>query len=132
MVGRPVWNLDRVDQRPRTLSNSYSYSYTGAGVTAYVVDTGIRTSHSEFGGRALAMPGWDFVRDGRNGQDCHGHGTHVAGTIGGNAWGVAKRVTLVSVRVFDCAGIAPVGAIVAAVNQIMAIGNKTFGTFNAC
>ena len=119
-----TWGLDRVDQRTRTLTNSYSYSYMGAGVTVYVVDTGIKTNHVDFGGRAFAGAGWDFIRDGRNGQDCHGHGTHVAGTIGGNTVGVAKRATLQSVRVFDCLGATRATAILSAVNAITAYHRK--------
>ncbi len=119
-----TWGLDRVDQRLRTLNNSYSYTYMGAGVNVFVVDTGIRTNHVDFGGRAFAGAAWDFVGDGRNGQDCHGHGTHVAGTIGGNTVGVAKRAALYSVRVFDCLGKTGTGRILAAVNTITAYHRK--------
>ncbi|MEU4557104.1 S8 family peptidase [Actinoplanes sp. NPDC023936] len=98
----PTWGLDRSDQRGRTLSKSYKPSADGNTVHAYVIDTGIRTSHRQFGGRASY--GYDFVgRDGRA-DDCNGHGTHVAGTIGGSTYGVAKKVKLVSVRVLDCEG----------------------------
>jgi subtilisin family serine protease len=119
-----TWGLDRVDQRPRTLTNSYSYDYTGAGVVVYVVDTGIRTNHVDFGGRAFAGAGWDLIGDGANGQDCHGHGTHVAATIGGNAVGVAKRVTLQSVRVFNCVGKTGSGTFLKAVDLITAYARK--------
>ena len=95
-----TWGLDRVDQMYQPLNSYYQYNRTGAGVTAYVLDTGIQTGHAQFGGRAWA--GYDAW--GGNGQDCHGHGTHVAGTIGGSTWGVAKQVALVSVRVLDCSG----------------------------
>jgi subtilisin family serine protease len=122
-IQSPVtWGLDRVDQRPRTLTNTYSYTYHGAGVNVYVVDTGIMTNHTEFGGRASAV--LDYIGDGRNGQDCHGHGTHVAGTIGGNTYGVAKSAKLFSVRVFNCAGVMPVGATLSAVNWITRYGRK--------
>jgi subtilisin family serine protease len=95
-----TWGLDRVDQMYQPLNSYYQYNRTGAGVTAYVLDTGIQTAHAQFGGRAWV--GYDAF--GGNGQDCHGHGTHVAGTIGGSTWGVAKQVSLVSVRVLDCSG----------------------------
>jgi subtilisin family serine protease len=96
----PTWGLDRIDQRDLPLSNSYTYNNTGAGVTVYVIDTGIETSHPQFGGRAAI--GFDAY--GGSGQDCNGHGTHVAGTVGGTTYGVAKGVTLIGVRVLDCDG----------------------------
>jgi subtilisin family serine protease len=96
-----TWGLDRIDQRDRPLNGTYTYTPTGAGVRVYVVDTGIRFAHNEFGGRAVT--GYDAV-DGGSADDCNGHGTHVAGTVGGATYGVAKGVTLVGVRVLDCAG----------------------------
>jgi subtilisin family serine protease len=96
------WGIDRIDQRKLPLDNSFTANGTGKGVTAYIVDTGIETEHSEFGGRATI--GFDAVADGRNGQDCNGHGTHVAGTTGGATYGVARSVSLVGVRVLDCKG----------------------------
>jgi subtilisin family serine protease len=96
------WGLDRIDQRYRPLSGSMTYGHTGAGVNAYIVDSGIQTSHPQFGGRASAV--YDNVGDGRAGQDCAGHGTHVAGTVGGATYGVAKAVRLYSVRVLNCSG----------------------------
>lgn len=96
------WGQDRIDQRYLPLDNDYDVTGTGKGVSAYIVDTGIETGHSEFGGRATV--GIDTVNDGRNGQDCNGHGTHVAGTTGGATYGVARSVSLVGVRVLGCKG----------------------------
>jgi subtilisin family serine protease len=112
----PPWGLDRIDQRARPLSGSYTYGADGAGVKAYVIDTGIRYSHADFGGRAIY--GNDFSTAPNGGVDCHGHGTHVAGTIGGTTYGVAKRVTLVGVRVLDCAGSAPITNVIEAVDWV--------------
>jgi subtilisin family serine protease len=95
------WGLDRIDQRDLSLNSTYSYAHDGAGVHAYVIDSGIRTSHQEFGGRASVA--FDNVGDGQNGEDCFGHGTHVASVVGGQTFGVAKAAQLHSVRVFNCA-----------------------------
>jgi subtilisin family serine protease len=108
------WGLDRIDQRNRPLSGSYTYTGIGAGVTAYVIDTGIQTSHSQFGGRAAVA--YDAL--GGNGQDCNGHGTHVAGTIGGSTYGVAKGVTLRAVRVLNCSGSGSTSGIITALNWL--------------
>ncbi|WP_428963499.1 S8 family peptidase [Micromonospora fluostatini] len=96
----PSWGLDRIDQRYQPLDNSYSYSSTGSGVTVYVVDSGIRATHDDFGTRASGV--YDAVGDGNGTNDCHGHGTHVAGTVGGEDFGVAKAATLKAVRVLQC------------------------------
>ncbi|CAA9354650.1 MAG: Alkaline serine exoprotease A precursor, partial [uncultured Gemmatimonadetes bacterium] len=113
-----TWGLDRIDQRNLPLNTTYTYSRTGAGVNVYVIDSGILTTHTEFGGRATV--GTDLVGDGQNGQDCNGHGTHVAGTIGGTTYGVAKAANLISVRVFGCSGGAPFSTIIAAVDWVTA------------
>lgn len=97
-----TWGLDRIDQADRPLDTQYHFGRTGSGVTAFIIDTGIRADHTEFAGRLLA--GIDTVGDGNGTNDCNGHGTHVAGTVGGTTWGVAKGVSLVPVRVLDCAG----------------------------
>jgi subtilisin family serine protease len=96
----PSWGLDRVDQRDLPLDNGYTYGTTGAGVTAYVVDTGVNLAHTEFTGRI----GSGFSAIGGTANDCNGHGTHVAGTIAGTSYGIAKAATVVPVRVLDCEG----------------------------
>jgi subtilisin family serine protease len=109
------WGLDRIDQRNVDLNSTYNPPNGGAGVTVYVIDTGIWTSHIDFGGRATWGP--DFTGHYLN-YDCNGHGTHVAGTIGGAYYGVAKQVQLVSVRVFTCSGSATFETIIAAVDWV--------------
>src|ERR687898_3403229 len=116
-----TWGLDRIDQRLLPLNSTFSYSHTGAGVTAYIIDTGLRPSHADFGGRAVATQ--DFVDPANpngpyynDGKDCNGHGTHVAGTVGGASYGVAKSVSLVGVRVLDCDGYGLISEIVAGVD----------------
>ncbi|MFD8953789.1 S8 family peptidase [Streptomyces xanthophaeus] len=96
------WGLDRIDQEHLPLDNEFSPNTNGQGATAYILDSGIDFRHPEFGGRARA--GFDAIGDGRNGADCNGHGTHVAGTVGGVNFGVAHKVSLVSVRVLGCDG----------------------------
>jgi subtilisin family serine protease len=112
----PSYGLDRIDQRALPLSTSYSSTSTGSGVTAYVIDTGIRYSHRDFGGRAV--PGFDAVTAGGGAVDCNGHGTHVSGTIGGAAYGVAKAVRLVGVRVLDCSGSGTTAQVVAGIDWV--------------
>ena len=110
-----TWGLDRIDQRDRPLSGTYTYNWTGSGVRAYVIDTGIRTSHTQFGGRASNV----YDVSGGNGQDCNGHGTHVAGTIGGSTYGVAKSVQLRGVKVFPgCDSSTATSNIIAGVNWV--------------
>ncbi|HYR08333.1 MAG TPA: S8 family peptidase, partial [Longimicrobium sp.] len=109
-----TWGLDRIDQRNRPLSGTYTYTTTASTVYAYVIDTGIYTSHSQFGGRASNV--YDAL--GGSGADCHGHGTHVAGTIGSSTYGVAKAVRLRGVRVLDCAGSGSTSGIIAAVDWV--------------
>ncbi|MBA4860571.1 S8 family peptidase [Streptomyces sp. PSKA54] len=113
-----TWGIDRIDQRDLPLSKTYTYNTTASNVTAYIIDTGIRTSHSEFGGRASV--GTDTVGGGQNGQDCNGHGTHVAGTVGGKTYGVAKGVKLVAVRVLDCNGSGTTAGVVAGIDWVTA------------
>ena len=125
-----TWGLDRVDQRDLPLSTTYSYTPTGAGVNAYVVDTGIRLSHADFGGRAVS--GYDAI-DGGSADDCNGHGTHVAGTVGGTTYGVAKGVRLIAVRVLDCAGSGTTSGVIAGVDWVTqnhvkpAVANMSLG-----
>ncbi|GAA2872197.1 serine protease [Actinoplanes cyaneus] len=112
-----TWGLDRIDQHARTLDKKYTYR-SAKDVTAYVIDTGIRTSHKDFGGRATS--GYDFVDGDRVADDCNGHGTHVAGTIGGASYGVAKDVKLVGVKVLDCEGSGSYSDFIAGVDWVTA------------
>jgi subtilisin family serine protease len=110
-----TWGLDRIDQRSRPLSGTFTYNATGSGVKAYIIDTGIHFSHTQFGGRAIS--GYDAV-DGGTADDCNGHGTHVAGTVGGSTYGVAKAVTLVGVRVLNCSGSGTTSGVIAGVDWV--------------
>ena len=111
-----TWGIDRIDQRNRPLSGTYTYTNTGAGVTAYIIDTGIDYGHADFGGRATF--GYDAF--GGNGDDCNGHGTHVAGTTGGATYGVAKDVTFKAVRVLDCGGSGSWSGVIAGMDWVTA------------
>jgi subtilisin family serine protease len=117
-----TWGIDRVDQRNLPLSKTYTYNTSASNVNAYIIDTGIRTSHSEFGGRASV--GTDTVGGGQNGQDCQGHGTHVAGTVGGKNYGVAKSVNLIAVRVLDCQGSGTTAGVIAGIDWVTANAKK--------
>ena len=114
-----TWGLDRLDQRSLPLTSSYTYTSTGAGVTAYIIDTGIRISHAEFGGiGGRASYGFDAVDGSLPADDCNGHGTHVAGTVGGQTYGVAKGVKLVAVRVLDCNGSGTWSGVIAGIDWV--------------
>jgi subtilisin family serine protease len=109
-----VYGLDRIDQRALPLSGSYTYGATGSGVRAYIIDTGILTGHTQFGSRASNV----YDGFGGNGQDCNGHGTHVAGTVGGSTYGVAKGALLRGVRVFQCSGSSSNSTIIAGIDWV--------------
>ena len=111
------WGIDRINQRSLPLDKMYSYQYDGQGVTAYVIDTGINAAHSEFTGKLL--PGNDQIADGQGTNDCNGHGTHVAGTIGGTRYGVARAVKLVPVRVLNCAGSGTLTGVIAGIDWVI-------------
>ncbi|MBX3712533.1 MAG: S8 family serine peptidase [Lysobacter sp.] len=126
-----TWGLDRIDQRDLPLNNSYTYDTTASGVHAYIIDTGVLLTHSEFSGRM--GNGYDAVTSGGNANDCHGHGTHVAGTVGGTTWGVAKGVTIHPVRVLGCNGSGTNAGVIAGMDWVAnnhvkpAVANMSLG-----
>lgn len=117
-LATPSWGLDRIDQPGLPLDNAYTYANTGAGVHIYIIDTGILLSHNEFAGRL--GNGFDAATPGGTANDCHGHGTHVAGTAAGSTYGVAKGATVHPVRVFDCVGNASDAVVITAINWVAA------------
>lgn len=127
----PSWGLDRIDQTNLPLNSSYTYPNTGAGVHAYIIDTGIRPTHTEFSGRI--GNGFSAINDGRGSNDCDGHGTHVSGTVGGTVYGVAKGVTLHPVRVLDCTGSGTFAGVISGINWVAsnrilpAVANMSLG-----
>ncbi|MGW0907931.1 S8 family peptidase [Streptomyces sp. NPDC002853] len=133
----PSWGLDRIDQKSLPLDTSYTYpDSAGKGVTAYVIDTGIRASHEDFGGRASS--GWDFIDNDATAQDGNGHGTHVSATVAGESHGVAKQADVVGVRVLDDAGSGTTAQVIAGIDWVTknarkpAVANLSLGgTANA-
>jgi len=131
-AGNP-WGLDRIDQHPLPLSGSYTYATTGGGVFAYIIDTGIQADHPQFALRVGSRAQDVFDAFGGAGNDCNGHGTHVAGTVGGKTYGVAKSVKLRGVKVLDCTGHGTTSGVIAGVNWVLqnhlnpAVANLSLG-----
>ena len=111
-----TWGIDRIDQRDLPLNGTYTYNATGTGVKAYIIDTGIRATHTQFAGRVIS--GFTAINDGLGTNDGNGHGTHVSGTVGGSTYGVAKNVTLVAVRVLDASGSGTNSGVIAGVDFV--------------
>ncbi|MFL5272405.1 MAG: S8 family serine peptidase, partial [Anaeromyxobacteraceae bacterium] len=126
-----TWGLDRIDQLNRPLDGSYTSNVDGSGVSAYIIDTGLRTTHAQFGGRASGS--FSAVTDGNGTNDCNGHGTHVAGTVGGSTYGVAKNVRLFAVRVLDCQGSGSISGVISGIDWVTsnhlspAVANMSLG-----
>lgn len=118
----PDWGLDRIDQKALPLNSAYSYLQTGSGTTAYIVDTGILSTHQQFSGRVLS--GYTAISDGNGTTDCNGHGTHVAGTVGGSTYGVAKNVSLVPIRILGCDGSGASSNVIAGLDWVLKNGKK--------
>ncbi|WP_435585700.1 S8 family peptidase [Micromonospora marina] len=124
-----TWGLDRIDQRNLPLNGTFTYPNTASNVRAYIIDTGIRTTHTDFGGRAT----WGTNTVDSNNTDCNGHGTHVAGTVGGTRYGVAKGVRLVAVKVLNCSGSGTTAGVISGVNWVTsnavkpAVANMSLG-----
>lgn len=127
----PPWGLDRADQRDLPLDKKYEAATTADNVNVYVIDTGIYAEHKDFGGRASV--GTDTVGDGQNGVDCMGHGSHVAGTIAGTTYGLAKGAKVFGVRVLDCSGSGSTESVVAGIDWVTknakkpAVANMSLG-----
>lgn len=117
-----TWGLDRIDQRSLPLSNTFSYNEAIPGIYAFIVDTGILANHSEFTGRVQVGLAYDAITSGGSASDCNGHGTHVAATVGGATYGVAKKVLLVPVKVLDCAGSGSISGVIAGIDYVVKSG----------
>ncbi len=126
-----TWGLDRIDQRDIPLNGSYTYNVEADSVNVYIIDTGIRTTHHEFGGRATEA--FTVINDGNGARDCHGHGTHVAGTVGSITYGVAKQAKLHSIRILDCEGFGYASGAIAGIDWVtanhagLAVANMSLG-----